>query len=125
MPALRDLYDEIWIYGLPQINKPLTGIEVPPSVRHKMVYTGYLHRDLPLHTDVPHELEEIDDPFILVTAGRRRRRRRPDRLGAGGLRDRSAHSLRRGDRVRPVHVGRRARGLQGTFGREPEPRDRR
>jgi predicted glycosyltransferase len=69
VPALRDLYDEIWIYGLPQINKPLTGIEVPPSVRHKMVYTGYLRRDLPLHSDVPHELEEIDDPFLLVTAG--------------------------------------------------------
>jgi predicted glycosyltransferase len=69
VPALRDLYDEIWIYGLPQINKPLTGIEVPPSVRHKMVYTGYLRRDLPLHVDVPHEMEEIDGPFILVTAG--------------------------------------------------------
>ena len=69
VPALRDLYDEIWIYGLPQINKPLTGIAVPPSVRHKMVYTGYLHRDLPLHTDVPHEVEEIDGPFILVTPG--------------------------------------------------------
>jgi predicted glycosyltransferase len=69
VPALRDLYDEIWIYGLPQINKPLTGIEVPPSVRHKMVYTGYLRRDLPLHSDVPHEMEEIDGPFVLVTAG--------------------------------------------------------
>jgi predicted glycosyltransferase len=69
VPALVDLYDEIWIYGLPQINKPLTGIAAPPSVRHKMVYTGYLHRDLPLHTDVPHEAEEIDGPFILVTPG--------------------------------------------------------
>ena len=69
VPALRDLYDEIWIYGLPQINKPLTGIDVPPSVRHKMVYTGYLHRELPLHADIPHEIEEIDGPFILVTSG--------------------------------------------------------
>ncbi len=69
VPALRDLYDEIWIYGLPQINKPLTGIDVPPSVRHKTVYTGYLHRELPLHADVPHEIEEIDGPFILVTSG--------------------------------------------------------
>src|SRR5580693_4287903 len=67
--GLRDLYDEIWIYGLPQINKPLTGIAVPPSVRHKMFYTGYLYRDLPLHIDIPHEIEEIDGPFILVTAG--------------------------------------------------------
>ncbi len=69
VPALRDLYDEIWIYGLPQINKPLTGIDVPPSVRHKMVYTGYLHRELPLHADILHEIEEIDRPFILVTSG--------------------------------------------------------
>jgi len=69
VPALRDLYDEIWIYGLPQINKPLTGITVPPSVRHKMVYTGYLRRELPLHADTPHEVDEIDGPFILVTAG--------------------------------------------------------
>ncbi len=69
VPALRDLYDEVWIYGLPQINKPLTGIDVPASVRHKMVYTGYLRRDLPMHADVPHEADEIDGPFILVTPG--------------------------------------------------------
>jgi predicted glycosyltransferase len=69
VPALRDIYDEIWIYGLPQINKPLTGINVPPSVRHKTVYTGYLRRDLPLHSDVPDEMHDIAEPFILVTAG--------------------------------------------------------
>jgi predicted glycosyltransferase len=69
VPALRDLYDEIWVYGLPQINKPLAGVDLPPSVRHKTVYTGYLHRDLPHHADIPHEIEEIDGPFILVTAG--------------------------------------------------------
>jgi len=69
VPALRDLYDEIWVYGLPQINKPMAGIDVPLSVRHKTIYTGYLRRDLPPHTDIPHEIEEIDGPFILVTAG--------------------------------------------------------
>ncbi len=69
VPALSDLYDEIWIYGLPQINKPMSGIDVPPSVRHKSVYTGYLRREVPLHTDTPHEMEEIDGPFILVTPG--------------------------------------------------------
>ena len=42
---------------------------MPPSVRHKMVYTGYLRRDLPLHTDVSHEMDDIDGPFILVTPG--------------------------------------------------------
>src|SRR5260370_38234983 len=34
-----------------------------------MFYTSYLYRDLPLHSDIPHEIEEIDGPFILVTAG--------------------------------------------------------
>jgi predicted glycosyltransferase len=38
-------------------------------VRHKMVYTGYLQRELPLHFDMPHEVGDIDGPFILVTAG--------------------------------------------------------
>lgn len=69
VPALIDLYDEIWVYGLPQLNDPMAGIAIPPSVRHKTVYTGYLKRELPLHTDTPHELLEIDGPFILVTAG--------------------------------------------------------
>ena len=69
MPALRDLYDEIWAYGLPQVNKPLAGLDLPPSVRHKTVYTGYLRRDLPLHVDIPHEVAEIGAPFILVTPG--------------------------------------------------------
>ena len=82
MPALRDLYDEIWVYGLPQINKPLTGIDVPPSVRHKMVYTGYLHRELPLHADVPHEIGGDRRSLHPGHAGRRRRRRRAGRLGA-------------------------------------------
>ena len=69
VPALIDLYDEIWVYGLPQLNDPMAGIAIPPSVRHKTVYTGYLKRELPLHTDTPHELLELDGPFILVTAG--------------------------------------------------------
>ena len=28
LPALRDLYDDIWIYGLPQICDPLAGLSV-------------------------------------------------------------------------------------------------
>ena len=27
VPALRDLYDDIWVYGLPQICDPLEGVE--------------------------------------------------------------------------------------------------
>ena len=48
-------------------DKPMTGIAVPPSVRHKMFYTGYLYRDLPLHIDIPHEIEEIGDDVATDT----------------------------------------------------------
>ena len=69
VPALRDLYDEIWIYGLPQICNPLEGIELPKSVQRKMVYTGYLHRSLPQGPGLPVPLQKLDAPYILVTTG--------------------------------------------------------
>jgi predicted glycosyltransferase len=69
LPALRDLYDEIWVYGLPQICDPLEGVALPPRVRQKMVYTGYLHREVPQH-GAPARLPEIANrPFLLVTTG--------------------------------------------------------
>jgi predicted glycosyltransferase len=69
MPALRDYYDAIWIYGLPQICNPLEGIDLPKSVQRKMVYTGYLHRSLPQGPGLPVPLQKIDAPYILVTTG--------------------------------------------------------
>jgi predicted glycosyltransferase len=69
LPALRDLYDDIWVYGLPQICDPLAGIELPRSVRQKMTYTGYLHRSLPTKPTPPTPLLKISEPFILVTTG--------------------------------------------------------
>jgi predicted glycosyltransferase len=69
VPALRDLYDDIWVYGLPQICDPLVGIELPRSVRRKMTYTGYLRRGLPQSAAQPTPLKKITDPFLLVTTG--------------------------------------------------------
>jgi predicted glycosyltransferase len=69
LPALRELYDEIWVYGLPQICDPLEGIALPPRVRQKMVYTGYLHREVPTH-GTPEGLPDITArPYLLVTTG--------------------------------------------------------
>ena len=68
MPALRNLYDEIWVYGLPQICDPLAGTDVPQSVRKKMTYTGYLPRSVPAGTVTDVELP-FDEPFLLVTPG--------------------------------------------------------
>ena len=68
MPALRELYDQIWVYGLPQICDPLEGISLPAKVRQKMIYTGYLHRELPAKS--PHQLPAITErPYLLVTTG--------------------------------------------------------
>jgi predicted glycosyltransferase len=69
VPALRDLYDSIWVYGLPQICDPLEGIELPKSVRRKMNYTGYLHRSLPHGTPAHWTLQKIEAPYLLVTTG--------------------------------------------------------
>jgi len=69
VPALRDLYDQIWVYGLPQICDPLEGIELPKSVRRKMIYTGYLHRTLPHGPGSNAPLSKIDEPYLLVTTG--------------------------------------------------------
>lgn len=69
MPALRDLFDDIWIYGLPQICDPLEGISLPDKVRRKITYTGYLRRHSG-ETDNEHQLPEITRrPFLLVTPG--------------------------------------------------------
>lgn len=69
LPALRDLYDDIWVYGLPQICDPLAGIDLSRSIRQKMTYTGYLQRSLPTKPTTPTPLSKISEPFILVTTG--------------------------------------------------------
>ena len=69
VPALTDLYDEIWVYGLPQICDPLADIELPSSVRHKMVYTGYLRRDAGDDTPTTQADPPFDEPYLLVTPG--------------------------------------------------------
>ncbi|MFO1170469.1 MAG: glycosyltransferase [Hyphomicrobiaceae bacterium] len=67
VPALKDLYDDIWIYGREQIYDPLAGIEVADSVRAKITYTGYLRRGGHSGDEPPPHVRE--EPFILVTTG--------------------------------------------------------
>jgi predicted glycosyltransferase len=69
LPALRELYDEIWVYGLPQICDPLEGISLPIRVRQKMIYTGYLRREVPAWGAPPRLPEITSRPYLLVTTG--------------------------------------------------------
>ena len=69
VPALRDLYDEIWVYGLPQVCNPLEEIDLPQSVHHKTLYTGYLRREADPKARASTHDASIDGPYFLVTAG--------------------------------------------------------
>jgi predicted glycosyltransferase len=69
LPALEDAYDEIWIYGLPQIYDTLGGIALPDSVRRKIVYTGYLRAAAPASGIAPPSPPFGERPYLLVTAG--------------------------------------------------------
>lgn len=68
MPALEELYDHIWVYGLPEIYDPLQGIQVSAAVKEKVRFTGYLRRGRtpsgmyapPFHAE---------EPYLLVTTG--------------------------------------------------------
>lgn len=69
IPALETYYDEMWVYGLPQICEPLAEIDLPESLRRKMVYTGYLRRfEGPKPVGQP-AMVNTDKPYILVTPG--------------------------------------------------------
>jgi predicted glycosyltransferase len=69
MPALENLYDEIWVYGLPQICDPLAEIDLSPQVRRKMVFTGYLEREDARGAPVAEHAIPFDRPYLLVTPG--------------------------------------------------------
>ena len=69
VPALAEYYDEIWVYGLPQICDPLAGLPVPHSVRERMTYTGYLRRTAGELQLTPEIMGIVDDEFLLVTPG--------------------------------------------------------
>ena len=69
VPALAEYYDEIWVYGLPQICDPLVGLSVPTSVRRRMIYTGYLRRSAAEPQVSPEIQGIIESEFLLVTPG--------------------------------------------------------
>ncbi len=69
LPALQNLYDQIWVYGLPQIHDPLSGIDLPQSVRQKIVFTGYLKRTVPAQPPVASTYTARWSDYLLVTAG--------------------------------------------------------
>ena len=68
-PALESLYDEIWVYGLPEIFDPLSEIPGMAALADKVSFTGYLKRTVPEHADPMSEHRIPTEDFILVTPG--------------------------------------------------------
>jgi predicted glycosyltransferase len=67
--AIEDYYDEVWVYGLPEIYDPLVGIELSAAARARVVFTSYLRRFD--HDGAPEAqlAPPVEPPFLLVTPG--------------------------------------------------------
>ncbi len=68
-PALETVYDEIWVYGLPSVHDPFTGLPISAKVRDKALFTGYLRRNTDFGAQGIEPNPFGGDPFILVTPG--------------------------------------------------------
>jgi predicted glycosyltransferase len=63
---IDQFYDAIWVYGPSEFYDPLTGLNVPESIKGKLEYVGFLQRQLS-HDPIPGNKPEGD--YILVTPG--------------------------------------------------------
>ncbi|MGO4573077.1 glycosyltransferase family protein [Microvirga sp. 2TAF3] len=67
--ALIRYYDEIWVYGLKDVYRPLAALGLPAHVEKRITYTGYLHREVPPTPSLTRYPKITKQPFILVTTG--------------------------------------------------------
>lgn len=70
MTKIGQLYDDIWVYGPPDFYDPLLGLQVPPLVRAKMTFVGFLQRSLsPEDHPTKQSEQRPKGDYILVTTG--------------------------------------------------------
>ena len=67
--ALARYYDEIWVYGLEEVYRPLAALDLPAEIEPRITYTGYLRRGLPKEPALTRYPKLMKQPFILVTTG--------------------------------------------------------
>ena len=67
--ALDELYDDILVYGLPEICDPLAGIPLSDRARAKMTYTGYLASEGAGRPSNAAADPWQGQPYVLVTPG--------------------------------------------------------
>ncbi|WP_434623681.1 glycosyltransferase family protein [Azospirillum sp. B2RO_4] len=68
--AIERYYDQLWIYGLPEVYRPLDGLDLPAEIAARVRYTGYLKRE---PTEGGGAVQAADAPmaapYVLVTPG--------------------------------------------------------
>lgn len=67
--ALARFYDEIWVYGLEEVYRPLARLDLPARLARRTTYTGYLRREVPQHSSLTRPPKITRRPFVLVTTG--------------------------------------------------------
>ena len=66
--AVERFYDEVWIYGVSEVFRPLEGLGLSRAALSRAVYTGYLRRPAPEASSDLWDAPPFDD-FVLVTTG--------------------------------------------------------
>ena len=80
IPALKRYYDQIWVYGLPQVYDPVEAYRFPPDIAAKTVFTGYLPREPNAEVTLPAAVQaRVQEGPYLLRDPRRGRRWRPAR----------------------------------------------
>ena len=70
IPLLEDVYDQIWVYGLKEYHDTLQGLDLPPHIMDKVVYTGYFRRQLPLEGEIGEPATQLPaGPYIVASPG--------------------------------------------------------
>jgi predicted glycosyltransferase len=67
LDKIDQYYDRVWVYGPPDFYDPLLGLDVPPGVRRKMDFVGFLQRSVPQQGRKSEHVP--DEDYILVTTG--------------------------------------------------------
>jgi predicted glycosyltransferase len=67
--ALERYYDEIWVYGLEDVYRPLAALNLSAQAQRRITYTGYIRREIPAGPAQSRHPKITRQPFILVTTG--------------------------------------------------------
>lgn len=67
MNKIDRFYDHVWVYGPPDFHDPLEGLDVPPGVRQRMDFVGFLQRSANRGEDI--SVHQPHQKYILVTTG--------------------------------------------------------